>query len=226
MKKQYFLILDVETANSADDALVYDIGFVVSDRQGNIYDGASYVVTDIFDQEKELMQTAYYNKKLPLYYDGLKKGDFTRSNFYNCRQHIKRLIEEYEITAVCAYNAFFDTQSLNNTQRWLTKSKYRWFLPYGTQIYCIWHMATQVICTQKRYKKFCENNGFISPSGNISTSAETVYAYICKDEFFEEEHTGFQDVLIETEILAHCFRQHKPMKKNINRLCWRIPQNK
>lgn len=226
MRKQYFLVLDVETANSTDDALTYDIGFVVCDRQGKVYEGASYVVSDIFDKEKELMKTAYYNQKLPQYYKGLKEGNFKKATFYIVRKHIKDLLEKYQITAVCAYNAAFDTKALNTTQRWLTKSKYRWFLPYGTKVYCIWHMACQVICTQKRYKKFCEENGFISPSGNIQTSAEVVYRYMYRDEFFEESHTGFEDVCIETEILAYCFRQHKKMNKNINRYCWRIPQEK
>lgn len=225
MKKQYFLVLDVETANSTNDALTYDVGFVVCDRKGQVYEGASYVVTDIFDEESELMETAYYAKKLPQYHEGLKVGEFTRANFYTVRNHIKTLIEKYDAT-VCAYNASFDVNALNTTQRWLTKSKYRYFLPYGTKVHCIWHMACQLICTQKGYVKFCLENGFISPSGNIKTSAEAVYAYMHKDEFFEESHTGFQDVVIETEILAHCFRQHKPFKKNINRWCWRIPQKK
>ena len=41
-----------------------------------------------------------------------------------------------------------------------------------------------------------------------------------------EQHTGLQDVLIESKIMAECFRKHKKMEKNINRLCWRIPQKK
>jgi hypothetical protein len=68
------------------------------------------------------------------------------------------------------------------------------------------------------------NNNLISPSGNIKTSAETVYAYITQNAEFNESHTGLQDVLIEVQIMAHCFRQHKSMDKSINRFCWRIPQ--
>ena len=226
MKKQFFLVLDVETANSTNDALVYDIGFAVCDRKGEIYDCASFIVSDIYDGEKDLMDTAYYAKKLPQYEDGLKNQMFEKVSFYTARQRIKEVLQKYNIEAVCAYNAGFDTRALNTTQRWLTKSKYRWFLPYGTKVFCIWNMACQVICTQKKYVKFCLDNGFISKSGNIRTSAETVYAYIKKWEDFEESHTGFQDVLIEVQIMAHCFRQHKKMNKNINKYCWRIPQKK
>ena len=226
MGKDYYLVLDVETANSTDDPLVYDLGFAVCDRKGNIYEAESYVVSDIFYKETELMQTAYYHEKLPKYYEGIKEKAFKVINFYMAKKRIADLIEKYNIKAVCAYNASFDTKALNTTQRYLTNSKYRYFLPYGTEIYCIWHMACQVICTQKRYIKFCLDNGFISESGNIKTSAETVFAYMTKNEKYEECHTGLQDVLIETKIMAKCFAQHKKMNKKINRLCWRIPQSK
>ena len=226
MKKDYYLVLDVETANSTDDPLVYDLGFAVCDRKGNIYEAESYVVSDIFYKETELMQTAYYHEKLPKYYEGIREKAFKVINFYMAKKRIADLIEKYNIKAVCAYNASFDTKALNTTQRYLTNSKYRYFLPYGTEVYCIWHMACQVICTQKRYIKFCLDNGFVSESGNIKTSAETVFAYMTKNEKYEECHTGLQDVLIETQIMAKCFAQHKKMNKKINRLCWRIPQSK
>jgi hypothetical protein len=87
-------------------------------------------------------------------------------------------------------------------------------------------MACQVICTQKRYRKFCEANGFVKPSGNLHTNAEAVYAYMTKDATFDESHTGLADVLIEVQIMAKCFAQHKKMDKSINKSCWRIPQKK
>jgi hypothetical protein len=50
-----------------------------------------------------------------------------------------------------AYNAAFDMNGLNKTQRYITKSAYRWFFPYGVKVECIWHMACQTICSQKKY---------------------------------------------------------------------------
>lgn len=224
--KKYYLVLDVETANSTDDALVYDLGYVVCDKKGNIYEADSFIVSDIFYKEAELMQSAYYAKKIPMYLEGIKNRAFNVVTFYEARTKLLDAMRRYKVEAVCAYNANFDYTALNTTQRWLTKSKYRFFLPYGTKVYCIWHMACQLICTQKAYIKFCLDNGFVSPSGNIKTNAETVYAYMTKDCGYEENHTGLEDVLIETKILAKCFAQHKKVEKNINRFCWRIPQAK
>lgn len=224
--KKYYLVLDVETANSTDDALVYDLGYVVCDKKGTIYEADSFIVSDIFYKEAELMQSAYYAKKIPMYLEGIKSRAFNVVTFYEARAKLLEAMRRYNVEAVCAYNANFDYTALNTTQRWLTKSKYRFFLPYGTKVYCIWHMACQLICTQKAYIKFCLENGFVSPSGNIKTNAETVYAYMTDNNAYEENHTGLEDVLIETKILAKCFAQHKKVEKNINRFCWRIPQAK
>ena len=45
-KKKKYLILDVETANSMDDPLVYDIGFAIADNTGKIYEAYSFVISD------------------------------------------------------------------------------------------------------------------------------------------------------------------------------------
>jgi hypothetical protein len=134
-------------------------------------------------------------------------------------------MKEYNISVVCAYNCNFDKNALNNTIRYISKSALRWFFPYGTEFYCIWNMACQTICKQKGYQRFCLENGFYSTSNNMKTSAETVWAYLTQTPSFEEKHTGLEDVKIEIEIMAHCFRQHKKMDKGINRLCWRVPQS-
>ena len=50
-RKKYYLVVDVETANSTQEALVYDLGFAICDKKGNIYVEKSYVITDIFFDE-------------------------------------------------------------------------------------------------------------------------------------------------------------------------------
>ena len=47
----------------------------------------------------------------------------------------------------------FDLNALNKTIRYVTKSKVRYFFPFGTKVCCIWHMACQVLCTQKTFQK-------------------------------------------------------------------------
>ena len=225
-RRHLYLACDIETANHTEDALAYDIGLAIIDRYGKVYARFSLIIMEIFEGESELMQTAYYSAKLPEYYEGIANGERDVVTLYEAHKLVKDLCEFYKVKAIMAYNANFDYGGMNRTQRYVTKSKYRWFFPYGIPIHCIWNMACQTICSQKKYYDFCIENGFVSAAGNISTSAETVYAFITNNPNFEEEHKGIEDVLIETEIFAECIKKHKAMNRGIYRACWRIPQRK
>lgn len=225
-KKDLYIVGDIETANFAEDALAYDVGLAIIDRQGNVYDRKSFIVSEIFVNEPDLMQSAYYSKKIPEYLADIERGGREVATFYKVVALLKEWNTKYKPKAFLAYNAFFDMSGLNRTQRYITKSKYRYALPYGLQVQCIWHMACQTICSQKKYYDFCIENGFVSKSGNISTSAETVYRFLTNNPTFQEEHKGLEDVEIEAQIFAECIKKHKKMNRKINRACWRIPQRK
>jgi hypothetical protein len=217
-----FIVLDVETANDTVDALTYDIGFIVADRHGNIYERYSFCVYDIYCCEKDLMQSAYYAHKLPLYEQGLADGSYKLAKFSTVKSLIWKLMAEYNITKVFAYNCHFDRNALTKSQRYISKSKYRWFFPYGTEFCDIWNFACSTICQQKGYKDFCELNGYISNRGNnYRSSAECVYQYISNNDTFEELHQGLEDVYIEYAILLKCYDTHKKVETDIDRACWR-----
>lgn len=224
MERKKFLIVDVETANDILCPLVYDVGLAVCDKYGHIYEKYSFLVYEVYRGERELMQSCYYAAKIPEYEEQLKRGETKLVRLFTVRRIIHDLMKKYNIDTVGAYNCYFDSTALNNTIRYITKSKYRWFFPYGTKFMCIWHMACQVIYTQKTFQKWARKNNFLSASGNIQTSAEIGYRYYTRNPNFQEEHKGLQDVEIECEIMKKCFAQHKSMKRNINRMCWRIPQ--
>ena len=93
----------------------------------------------------------------------------------------------------------------------------RFFFPYDTELWDTLKMARQTIGQQKTYKAFCERNGFMTnhKKPQVRLTAEVLYRYISGNLDFEENHTGLEDVMIETQILAHCFRQHKKMEKRL-----------
>ena len=223
-RKKYFMVLDVETTNNImekdapNDGLVYDIGFCIVDKKGNIYAKRSFAISEIFDWS-ELMATAYYKNKLPKYYEKLAQGKMEKVTIWQARKRIKTALEYFNIKEVYAYNANFDYTTLNNTVRYLSGSACRWFFPYGTEICDIWHIACQVLGTQKTFQ--WEN--IRNAKGNLITNAERMFGYMEQIDF-EEEHTGLADAIIESAILARCLASHKSIKKNIYRACWRIPQ--
>lgn len=223
-RKKYIMVLDTETTNNNmeskfNDGLVYDIGFTIADKKGNIYAKRSYAVKEIFDWT-ELMDTAYYKNKLPKYYEKLANGEMKKETIWNIRKAIKTAMEYFNITEVWAFNANFDLTTLNNTVRYLSGSGCRYFFKYGTQVCDIWHVACQTLGLQKTFQWENVRN----EKGNLITNAERMFGYIIQDETFEEEHTGLADAEIETKILARCLASHKSIDKKINRACWRIPQ--
>lgn len=221
-RRKYFIVLDCETAPCDREVeevtpvnmLAYDLGWAVTDRHGNIYATRSYVIADIFLDEKELMKSAYYAEKIPQYWEDIKSGKRILTTFYNVHKQLLEDIETYNVSRVFAHNMRFDYGSLNNTERWLTKSKYRYFLPYGVEVCDTLKMAQQVIATMPTYQRWCEENGYMTkhrkPQPRLT--AEIIYRFLSGDDDFEEEHKGLDDVLIEIQIMAYCFRKHKKME--------------
>lgn len=222
-RKNYYLVLDVEGAGDTQNAFVYDIGCAIADKQGKVYEKLSFVIRDIFEME-ELMTSAYYSNKIPKYKEDIANGKRQMIDFLLARYLIIKLMKKWNVKAVCAYNANYDRNALNNTMRFLTNNSRKWFFPYGTEIHDIWGMCCQTLCKQKTYHKVAKENGWISSKGNIQSKAEMVYNYIMGTNDFEEEHTGLEDVLIEVELMAKAYKQHKKMEKNIIYNCWRLCQ--
>lgn len=225
-RKEMYLIIDTETANSIEQPLPYDIGYAVCDRFGHIVLERSFVVAEIFLDHKEMMKSAYFAEKIPYYWEDIKNGTREIKSIFNIRKQIKEDMKKYRIKKVGAYNMAFDKRALNNVIRYCSKSLIRWFFPFGTEFFCIWSMACQVLLNSTSYIKFALQNGLESEAGNIQTSAEACYKFLTNSVDFTEEHTGLEDVRIEIDIMAKCFSTHKKMDKNINTSCWRLPQRK
>lgn len=225
-RKEMYLIIDTETANSIEQPLPYDIGYAVCDRFGHIVLERSFVVAEIFLDHKEMMKSAYFAEKIPHYWEDIKNGTREIKSIFNIRKQIKEDMKKYRIKKVGAYNMAFDKRALNNVIRYCSKSLIRWFFPFGTEFFCIWSMACQVLLNSTSYIKFALQNGLESEAGNIQTSAEACYKFLTNSVDFTEEHTGLEDVRIEIDIMAKCFSTHKKMDKNINTSCWRLPQRK
>ena len=113
-RKKYIMVVDVETAGNFASPQVYDFGFAVCDKKGNIYEKRSFVISEVFDNTK-LMETAYYAKKIPQYIEGLKTGEFVKVGMLEARAEFLKLMEKYDIKTISAYNLMFDMKALKST---------------------------------------------------------------------------------------------------------------
>lgn len=134
MKKKLYLVLDTETAtlpfanDLCKDAkqkqkiaiakpLIYDIGWVIVDRQGNVYKKVNYLVQETFFVP-QVFNTAYYYNKRPIYIDLLDKNLIEAKTWNQIAKELKSDLEIVDLTT--AYNACFDfKKAIPFTERYI-----------------------------------------------------------------------------------------------------------
>lgn len=224
--KTYYLVIDTETCNTLEQPMPYDIGYAITDRYGNIVLERSFLVAEVFIDMADVMKSAYYAEKIPCYWEDVKNGTRKIAPFWTIRKTMLKDMKLWNVKKVGAYNMGFDRRALNNLIRYVSKSFKRYFFPFGTEYFCIWNMACDVLLNRNSYVNFAMENGFVSDANNILTSAECAYRYIKNKCDFIESHTGLEDVKIEVEIFAKCVSLHKKMDTSINSGCWQKVQRK
>lgn len=219
--------LDTETCNGFIDAdgklnltqsLVYDLGWAVIETEtGLILEEKSYIIGDVFCELKEAMESAYYANKIPMYWQDWRTGNRKISNFMTVRRDLLNTFKRYEIKGFFAHNAFFDLNALNNTLRYITKSKYRYFFPYCTEILDTLKFARRTICKNGEYIEFCESNNYMTAhkKPRPRATAEILYRYLTQNNDFVESHTGLEDVKIEKEILRYLVQKYPDYLKEL-----------
>ena len=218
-RKNYYIVLDTEGLGLNDfkkkvygKQKSYDIGYVIIDKKGHIVKHFNCLTREIFDNT-ELMETAYFYNKVPLYEEMLKrdlkkfkiKGIFA----YNCNYDIVALVETAQYTIKnCPKLTFTKTKKGKwkpQHEKFLQK-----LLDTKVEFYDIWTMACMTLCQQKTFLA----NAKFTKKGNIITNAETVYNYITDQTNFIEDHTAYSDACIEAEILTRIFANGcKPQKQ-------------
>ena len=212
-----YLFMDSETAetNMIDGQLdvtngqVYDLGLMVIDENGNIYDQISMVNEDVFFRMPQSMQEAYFADKIPQYLEDMRMGKRKIVNSWQMYKTFAEMCKKYDVTAVVAHNAFFDVKVLNSTMRYQTKSRVRWFLPWGIEIIDTLKLAREVFGTDHNYIEWCKENGYMTKheTPRPRLTAEILYRYITGDNNYIESHTGLEDVTIEKEIFLKCMER-------------------
>ena len=198
-----YIILDTETTNDIECPLVYDLGFAVFDENGKVSASYSYVNADIFCDD-ELMSTAFFKEKIPQYWEDIKSGKRILKSFRSIERTFRRVCANWNIDTFVAHNARFDYCALNNTKRYITTSRSRFFFPYGAKFVDTLKLSRNAFAGNDDYREFCVNNGYVTKRNENRYTAEVIYRFLTNDNDFEEEHTGLADCMIEKEIFRHC----------------------
>ena len=201
------IMLDTETTNDLDCPFVYDVGYQIFTLADGVLCERSFVNADIF-LDKEMMSSAYFIDKIPTYWEEIKNGKRVLKKWENIKRQIAKDCKRFGVEIACAHNAAFDSRSLNTTQRWLTKSRYRYFLPYGVEWWDTLRMARETLRNDDNYGEFCYNNDYLTKRGGRRYTAEIIYRWLKNDNEFAENHTGLEDVMIEREIFLFCIERN------------------
>lgn len=257
-KKNYYLVLDTETATlpfayeyahtakekqniAIAKPLVYDIGWRVIDTKGNLYKSKNYLVQETFFVPN-VFNTAYYCDKRPRYMEMFAAGEITAKGWDNI---VAELLEDMSTCkAVVAYNAAFDfKKAIPYTERYihaLYRGDFNKF-EYGQRKACeniahggctgenkdflnpvftlrgetcpiidLWEVACTRLINIRKYKKFCLENEYWTPSVQyFKTSAEIAFRYLERLYDFVESHTALDDATIESAMLVKALRKGK-----------------
>ena len=119
-RRKYYMVLDCETAtlpfaDGLDEdskkaiaiakPLIYDLGWKIVDKSGNVYNSENFLISEIFSVPS-IFNTAYYADKRPIYLEKLKNKEIVLTDWQTA---ITALLADLEIVeAVGAYNSMFD----------------------------------------------------------------------------------------------------------------------
>lgn len=205
-KQTPVMMLDTETTNDIMCPFVYDVGYQVFTLADGVICEHSFVNADVF-LEKELMASAFFADKIPIYWEEIKAGKRDLRKWLTIKRQIAKDCSTYGVKIICAHNASFDNRALNTTQRYLTTSKYRYFLPYGVEWWDTLNSARKILKHNESYGAFCYDHDLLTQRGQRRYTAEAIYKWLTDNPDFEEKHTGLEDVEIERHILEFLLEQ-------------------
>ena len=214
-----FMVLDVEGMSTCRP---YNIGYIIGDRFGNIFLERSFAVLPCIWENLQncLRAKEMTHKNIEEILSDIENST-SRKYIYNSIEDVKKLILsdciKYKIKEIWAYNCAFDRGSLKR----LFSDDWK-MLDELVTFYDIIPAIVNTTLLNKKYIKWCNENGFITKKGNVMTKAEIVHKYLTNNLTFKEEHTGLSDCRIEYSILLTAINSGKKIDRNEKRPAWKV----
>lgn len=202
------LILDCEWFRTGE---VYDIGMSVIDKTGAIVFCRGWLINEAIsaggtEAEEILKSHASYSG-----------GQYRRGSFKEVMHEVDNLMIEYGCQIPYAFNGWADIRAILRTaERYEVKTPF-WmstiekdgsvWTQYG--VYDILPEAKRLLQQQyaEKYHDWCQEFGFLTPSGKPSFSAEAIYSFLVRKANYREDHCGLDDSRDESLIL-HWLKCH------------------
>lgn len=220
MKKSTIAVIDTETATLTGD--VFDFGLVITNKKGEVIAKYDAIVEEVFNDLAKMKKAFYFNKVDSFYRPNIRCGRMTIKPWAEICKDVNKLFKVYNVDTVAAYNLAFDRRVIIQTGK-----AYGGYMAINDKkMLDLWRVSCETLLQQKSYKKLAIELGWVSPAGNIKTSAEVAYRYGMGAWEFEESHTALDDALIETELMAKLFSLKKKVNYGIVAHPWRLVNKK
>jgi hypothetical protein len=217
-KAKTILVLDTETADLTGS--VYDVGYTITNKKGEILAEFNALVEEVFTQPKRMMKAFYAKKLFSHYAPMLDRGEISILPWCDIVARMQSDMLEHGVTVLAAYNLGFDLRVMKSTNEEFGTGP---VCPAGMELLDIWQFACETKLNSRLYKNLATRLGWVSKAGNINTGAEYAYRFCAGDWGFIEDHTALSDAKIETDILAACFAAKKRVPYGVmNAQPWRI----
>lgn len=223
IQKNVYMVLDTETCDLSGS--VYDVGYVICNRNGSTIREYNALTQEIFTDAKRMMGAFYAARIFTHYAAMLQHGAIALTPWLDIIARMNQDISETGVNVVCAYNAGFDFRVMRQTHEMLGHSGH--ILARTAKMLDLWQLACETKLRQTDYIRMAREHGWVSTAGNVKTGAEFAFRYITRNAEFAEDHTALSDARIEAAILAECLRQKKRVPYGVvNASPWRLVQEK
>lgn len=183
-RKRYICIVDCETVGQPFHNQAREIGTLMVDKKGVVYDAREWAVQEVFLPSKN-------SRKLePVSAQAIQ-------------EEMKEMLERYNCKTLAGYNARYDRIALQNIGIDFVTAEW----------WDIHRMTKSVIVPRKTYQRFCVKHGYLTKTGQPKSTAEIVGKYLKQNVGYVQSHNGLPDCELESQIMAACIRQHKKMRR-------------
>lgn len=218
--KKLFAVIDTETASLNGD--VFDFGMVICDKQGNIYDQMDFICKEVFDDTEKMEKAYYFNKVDAFYKPNIRCGRQRVISWADGMKEARAMLAKHNVKIISAYNLSFDRRVIINTSK-----RHGFGIDFRKfEMLDLWRVCCETFLQQKTFKSLAHRLGWVSPAGNIRTSAEMAFRYGTGDWEFSESHTALDDAIIESIILVKVFATKKKVNYGLIAHPWRLVNRK
>ncbi len=179
------LLLDIETYQICGKSTIWDFAAIDTVTKQEYHFFNSPAVARASQLLRENFNVMFFEQHHVDYC--LNNQTALRLNHKEFIGAIQELISQHKV--ISAYNINFDYRELK---------RHRVKFDSSVKRVCLWGSFVNAFVNHK-YVKWCFDNEYISDKGNIKTSAEIAYRYLCEPDYIHQ-HTALSDCWSELEI--------------------------